>query len=218
MMLIEQEVRDRSARRYRAVMSVIYCAIGAMILYFLGMVYVREPLISLAVARFGEGARGVTPIAMILPAFAIFLVPSFLAEKYAERLKIVCPSCDVDISSRTNRVLSTRCCPACGERIVGGGRTHSAAVYKRYVALQSRTFLRYWFWVWPAVGGLAIAWHSLDRSAFQRCPQTLWTAPLIGTVAAGWTWLRTFDRRYVPQLLASATLLGLGAYLFWQAF
>lgn len=216
-MLTEQEVREMSARRTWVVLPMMTGAIGAVFLYLIGMGYFREPLISLAMNRFGDTARGITPIALILPAFAIFLLPSCLAAKYVDHFKTVCPSCHEDISSGTDRVLSTRCCPACGERILGGGRTHSAAVYKRYQALRSRHFLKFWLWAWPAFGGLVIAWQLFDRSAFQRCPQCLWNGPLIGTATAGWAWLRTFDRRYVPQLLVSVVLLGLGAALFWQA-
>jgi len=216
-MLTEQKVREMSTRRTWAVLPAMTCAIGAVFLYFIGMGYFREPLTSLAVSRFGETVRDITPIALILPAFAIFLLPSCLAEKYAERFKTVCPSCRQDISSRTNQVLATRCCPACSERILGGGRTHSAAVYKRYQALQSRHFLKFWLWAWPALGGLAIALSLFDRSALQRCPQYLWIGPLIGTATAGWAWLRTMERRYLPQLLVSVVLLGLGAAMFWQS-
>ena len=216
-MLTEQEARKVLARQKWAVLPAMTGAIGAVFLYFIGVGYFRELLTSLAVSQFGETARDITAIALILPAFAIFLLPTCLAARYAGRFKTVCLACHKDISSETGRVLSTRCCPACGARVLGGGRTHSAAVYTRYQALRSRHFLKFWLWVWPALGGLVIAWQLFDRSMFQRCPQCLWIGPLIGTATAGWAWLRTFDRRYVPQLLASVALLGLGAVLFWPA-
>ncbi len=215
-MLTEQEVHEMSTRRTWAVLPVMTCAIGAVFLYFIGMGYFREPLTSLAVRRFGDAARGITEVALIFPAFAIFLLPSCLAARYAGRFKTVCPSCGRDISSGTDQVLSTRCCPACSERILSG-RAHSAAVYKRYKAIRSLHYLRLWLWAWPALGGLVIAWQLLDRGAFRQCPQSLWIAPLIGAATAGWAWLRTFDRRYVPQLLTSVVLLGVGAALFWEA-
>src|SRR3954454_2474894 len=118
-MLTEQELREISARRMWAVLPAMTCAIGAVFLYFIGLGRLREPLISLAVNRFGDTARDIIEIALIFPAFAIFLLPSCLAAAYAGRFKTVCPSCDEDISSGTDRVLSTRCCPACGERILG---------------------------------------------------------------------------------------------------
>jgi DNA-directed RNA polymerase subunit RPC12/RpoP len=216
-MLTEQEVREMSSRRTWAVLPAMTCAVGAVFLYFVGVGYFRESLTSLAVNRFGDSARDITPIALILPSFAIFLIPSCLAAKYAGRFKTACPSCKQDLSSRANRVLSTRCCPECSERILVGGRTHSTAVYGRYQAIRSRHFLRYWLWAWPALGGLVITLQVFDRSALQRCTQFLWTVPLIGTATAGWAWLRTLDHRYVPPLLASIVLLGLGAALFWQA-
>jgi hypothetical protein len=216
-MLTEQEVREMSARRAWVVLPAMACAVGAVFLYFIGMGYVREHVMSLAVNRFGETAGHISVLALIFPAFAIFLLPSCLALKYAGRFKTVCPSCNHDVSARTERVLSTRCCPACGERILSGGRTHSAAVYKRYQERRWRRFLSYWLWSWPALGGLVITLHLFDRSAFQQCPQCLWTVSLIGATTAGWAWLRTLDRRYVPQTLASVVLIGIGAVLSWQA-
>ncbi|SIO14388.1 hypothetical protein SAMN05444166_2682 [Singulisphaera sp. GP187] len=217
-MLTEQEVREMSARCKWTVLLAMACAIGAVFLYLVGVGYFRESLTSLAENLFGDTARDLTPISLILPAFAIFLLPSCLAAQYAGRFKTACPSCNQDISCRSDRVIATRCCPACGERILEGGRTHSAAVYNRYLTLRSRHFLKYWFWAWPAFGGLVMMWQLFNRSAFQQCPHCLWTAPLIGTAAAGWAWLRTLERRYIPQLLASVVLLGLGVASFWRDF
>jgi predicted RNA-binding Zn-ribbon protein involved in translation (DUF1610 family) len=216
-MLTEQELRGLEARRRWVIMPAISGATGAVFLYLVVMGHFRQPLTSLVKARFGVTVGDITEVALILPAFVIFLLPSCLATHYAQRFRSLCPSCNKDISPDTERVLSTRRCPACGERILDGGRTHSAAVYKRYQLFRSRHFLKHWFWAWPALGGSIITWELLDRSAFQRCPQCVWTAPLIGTATAGWAWLRTSDRRYVPQLLASVVLLGLGVVLFWQA-
>jgi hypothetical protein len=212
-MLTEKEIRDMSVRRTRAVLPAMTFAILSVFLYLALMGYVRERLTSLAMDRLGGLARDITPIALILPAFAIFLLPSLLAARYAECFKTVCPSCGKDILSRTGRVLLTRCCPACSEQILGG-RTHSAAVYERHLEIRSRYFLRYWLWAWPALGGLVIAWELLDRGAFRQCPQCLWITPLIGISTAGWAWLRTSDRRYLAQLLTSVTLLGLGAAVY----
>lgn len=217
-MLTEQEVREKSARWMWVVLPVMTCALGAVFLYLIGMGSFREPLASQVGNRFGETARDMTEVALIFPAFVILVLPSGLAIRYAGRFRTVCPLCDQDISSGTDRVLATRCCPSCDERILDGGRAHSAAVYKRYQALQSRHVLTYWLWTWPALGGVAIAWQWFDRSAVQECPNSLWFPPLIGIATAGWAWLRTWDRRYVPQLLASVVLFGLGAVVFWRAF
>lgn len=215
-MLTEPEVRAMWARRRWAVFPAMFGAGGAVLLYFAGVGSIVEPLSSLAGSRFGDAARELTPIVLILPAFAVFLLPSCLAARYAERFKTLCPLCCVEITSRSERAIATRCCPSCGARILEGGRAHSPAVYERYQALRTRQFLRRWLWGFPAVGGLAIAWRMIDHLAFQDCPQCLLMAPLIAAATAGWAWLRTFDRRYLPQVLASLVLLGFGVVLFWQ--
>ncbi len=215
-MLTEQAIRQTSKRRMWAILPAMTCAIVAVMLYFVGVGHFREVLVSFAVNRFGETARDITPIVLILPAFAIFLVPTIAAARFADRFKTNCPSCDQDISNKSHQLLATRCCPSCNENIVDGGRVRSVTVYKRYLAVRSRSFLKYWFWAWPGLGLLCITWWLFDQSAFEQCPQCYWLPPLIGTSAAGWAWIRTFDRRYVPQLLASVVLLGVGATIFWR--
>lgn len=215
-MLTEREIREKTARGMRIVAPAMIAAVGGVFLYFIGLISFREPLVALAVGRFGEAARDVIPIALILPAFAIFLLPSCLAAGYAARYRTRCPSCGEDISAGVNRLLQTRRCPECGVRIVEGGRAHSDAAYGRYIDRRSRSFLARWLWAWPALGALAIAWGRLDPSALDQCPQCRWVAPLVGIVAAGWSWLRTSDRRYLPPLLASTAILGLAAALYWR--
>jgi hypothetical protein len=212
-MLTEQELREMSFRRTWAVLPAMTFAILSVFLYFAGMGYLREPLTSLVMYRLGGTAREITRIGLILPAFAIFLLPSLLAARHAQGFKTVCPSCGKVISSWTTRVLLTRCCPACREQILRG-RAHSAAVYNRYQSTRSRHFLRFWLWAWPILGALVIGWELLDRGAFRQCPECLWITPLIGTSTAGWAWLRTSDRRYVAQLLTSVTLFGLAAAMY----
>lgn len=213
-MLTKRGIRELSARRNWVVLPVMMAAVGAVFLYHFGMGQFRQPLTSLAADRFGETAGDVMLIALILLAIPVFLVPALIAASYANRFKVICPSCHEDISSRVDRVLATKSCPLCNERIVSDGRAHSAAAYKRYQERQSCSFVRHWLWTWPVLAGLVIMWQWFDQSAFQECPHWLWKAPLLGTALAGWTCLRTFDRRCVPQLLASLGLLGIGIYLF----
>lgn len=215
-MLTDQEVRSLSARGARVVLSAAASAIAAVFLYLMSMGFLREFLTPVIVAWFGETGRDLAPIALILPALAIFLLPICLATKYAERFKVACPSCREDLSSRVDRILATRCCPICGDRILEGGRARSAEVYRRYQAIRSRLFLRLWLWAWPALGGLSLAWGLLDRSILRDCPQYLWIAPLVGAAAAGWAWLRTGGRGYIPQFLTSILLFGFGVVLFWR--
>jgi len=217
-MLTEQQLREMLARRNRTLLPTMLGAVGGVFLYFAVMGLVREPLVALVVRKAGPIAGELTTIALVFSAFSIFLVPSCIAEKYVARFNLMCPACDRMIPIiRCRRLLLTRTCPECGERILEGGRVRHAAVYKRYEAVRTRRMLRTWGWVWPVLGGLALIWHWLDPTGFQNCPQCLWTSPLVGMVSAGWVWLRTHDRRFAPQFAMSAILFCVGARTFWQA-
>lgn len=216
-MFTDRELREASAKRARVLLPAMAGSVAAVFLYLRSMGLLRDSLTPVAVGWLGEMGRDIIPIALILPAFAIFLLPSCLAVKYTERFKIACPSCREDLSSRVGRILFTRYCPRCGDRILEGRRTRSSEVYKRYQAIRSRRLLRLWLWAWPALGGLFLVWGLFDHSMARDCPQCLWIAPLVGTAAAGWVWLRTGGRGYLPQFLTSVLLLGLGVVLSWRA-
>ena len=216
-MLTEQEIRETLSRHLRAVLPGMIAGVAMLFVYFAILYGFRSSLISLVVARFGETARELTSVALIVPAFAVFLVPACLGERQGRRYTLRCPLCSEEITRLTKRVIATRCCPRCSGQIVEGGRARSSAVYQRYSARKSRRFLAYFFWTWPALGLLAIICSHIDPSIFQDCPQCLWMTPLLGVGVTAWAWLRTFDRRYVAPLLASLALVALGAYLFWKA-
>ncbi len=216
-MLTESEIRDAIRRRMWAVLPVLGCTVGAVMAYLVAVGHYRDPLVAIAVDHFGETAREITPLVLILPAFPIFLVPAICASSYADRFKTICPKCDSNVSSKTGQLLATRRCPSCDQRIVNDGRLRSASVYKRYLRVRSRWFLKYWFWAWPCFGIFCIAWWLVDHSAFQRCQQALWIAPLIGASASGWISIRTYTLRYAPQFLASVVVLSIGGLIFWYA-
>ncbi len=215
-MFTQEQLGESSKRRARVLMPVAVLAVAAVLIYFPVIGLVRDPFVSFVSSHFGEGSRELAPIPLILPAFAIFLVPMALADRYARRFTIVCPSCSSDVTRSTERLLKTRCCPSCEKQIVEGGRVRSTKAYKRYLEYRARALLKHWFWAWPILGASSLAWWFFDRSAFQECPNVLWVPSLVGTAAAGWAWLRTHDRRYVPQFLASVVLFALGATVFWR--
>ncbi len=215
-MLTEQGIDEIRRRQMWALFPAFLGAVAAVFIYFLVIGQVRETVISCVHERFGETASDMTPLALILPAFVVFMLPVLAACAYVDRFKTVCPSCHEDISGQWRQVQVTRCCPSCEQCILEGGRVRSVAVYKRYRAIESRVITRYWMWAWPALGLLGIICWLFDQSALQQCPQCYWLPSLIGSSVAGWAWLRTFSHRYIPPLLVSIVLFGIGAAIFWN--
>lgn len=216
-MLTEQQLRQTVNRRTRVVLPALLFAIVAVFAYLPLAGCFRDSWIAIVDRHLGKQAAEFAPVLMILPAFAIFLIPCVLAENYTQRFKSVCPSCATDITRATRQVIATRCCSACGERIVAGGRVHALAAYQRQRRIQSRSFLKYWLWVWPCFSCVCLTWYWFDPSTLQRCQHFLFLPALVGTVAAGWAWMRTCDPRYTAPLLASSVLFVLGGFAFWQA-
>jgi hypothetical protein len=217
-MLNEAQLRTTVNRRTAVVLPALSVAVISVFAYLIFVGHFRDSWIELVDRTFGENAAEFAPIVMILPVFAIFLTPCVLAEKYNKRYSFICPSCSADITPSTQQVIATRCCSACGERVVSGGRKRDIAVYKRLRQLQFRSFLKYWFWAWPTVAAACLVQNWFDPMALQRCPHLLFFPALIGTVAAGWTWIRTYDCRYIAQFFTSAVLFVFGCVAFWQAF
>ena len=193
------------------------CAVMAVCGYFAGVAPYREDLVAFAEEKFGQPMGDITPILLILPAFLIFLIPILTAAALIDRFKLICPSCERDVSGRFEQLLATRCCPFCDQQIVTKGHTRSATAYKRLITIRQQLFFRKWLWAWPFFGLLAIAWRLIDPSVFQQCPQALFMAPLIGTTAAAWAWIRVSRRLYSPQLLVSIAVLCIGAVFFWNS-
>ncbi len=216
-MLTDNDILRLNRSRFRVLIPTMALAVAAMLGYFALLSLVREPIIALVRSVAGGTAANITPIALILPALGIFLIPCIIAEKSSKRFALLCPDCSADITRRTNRVLATRCCPSCGSQVVAGGRIRGPSVYDRYVKLKTRRFLVYWLWTWPVLGALTIAWYSIAPLGLSRCLHVLFVPSLIGTVASGWSYLRTTDRRYLPQFFASAILLFVGAFAYWNA-
>ncbi len=215
--LTESHIRDTVRRRVAILLPVMTVAVAAMFAYFFLVGALRESIVAYAAFTFGTGFAEFVPALLILPSLLLFLVPGVVAEKYAQRFATTCPLCASDITRSTQQLLATRCCPDCGERVVAGGRKRDIAVYHRYREMQARRALKYWFWLWPLLGGFALTWHFIEPSGFQRCPHFLFLPALIGAAAGAWAFCRTWDRRYVPQTVVSAVLFVAGALAFWHA-
>lgn len=216
-MLTDSEIVRLNRSRVHIRIPTMALALAAMFGYFALVSLVREPILELVRSVAGGTAADITPIALICPALAIFLIPCAIAEKSSKRFALICPDCSADITRKTDRVLATRCCPSCGGQVVVGGRVRDPSVYDRYTKLKARRFLVYWLWAWPVLGTLVTAWHFVSPSAFARCLHVLFLPGLIGTTASGWSYLRTTDRRYLPQFYASAILLAVGTFTYWSA-
>lgn len=195
-------------------------AIAVVVVFgYLGVVaFLRDPLVDVARQRVGRTTAEFVPLALIVPSIAVFLTPLVWAERKCKRFALICPECDSDVTRSTARILATRCCSSCGNRIVQGGLTRPPEVFDRYSRLKQRRFLVFWFWVWPVLGASALVTHWVHPSALANCIQVLFLPGLIGTVATGWAFARTADRRYLPQFGASAIVLAIGTAMFWNAF
>jgi hypothetical protein len=216
-MLNEQKIREAEASARRVMLSVMLCAAGCMLLYLLVLIQFRDAILAVADSRLGDAARPVVMFVLIALVVPLFLAPLMMAAQYATRFRVECPLCGADVLSCAARVLATRACPSCNQRIVEGGRAHSSTVYERYRRIASASFLRVWLWAWPAIGAGAIAMQLLDPSAWRQCPAVLWHSPVFGTCLSGYAWIRTWDRRYLPPFLVSLCLVVPGALLYWRA-
>lgn len=152
----------------------------------------------------------------VFPSIAFFLLPTCFAEIRAKRYSISCSHYTKDLTQSIYKILTTRCCGNCNNRIVENGKLRSNETYARYCQRRWRNYLVYWFWAWPACGVAMLFWHLMDSSAFEHCPHMIFLFGLIGAIATSWAMMRTSDIRYLVQALASAIVLVLGISVFFQ--
>jgi hypothetical protein len=154
-------------------------------------------------------------ILMVLGLIVLFLAPLVLAERYAKRWACRCPECSADVMQRGHAILATRCCPACGARVVEGGRTHDIAVFRRAKRIVGRRVLVWSLWFLPAMAAGVILIDWVFPSVSDETGLLVSVYSLTGLLATGWTFARTRDWRSIPPLVASLALLAVGARLFW---
>lgn len=136
----------------------------------------------------------------ILGAF-VSLAPMMIAAWRIDKFRMYCPLCDADITNAEGVVLATRCCNHCQQRIVQGGRTHSAKVYQRYSSYRLTRLLRRCLWVIPAVCMLALVQSSYDPQMAKRVHENLILCSVLGIVGCTWKFARTRDRRcWLPMI------------------
>ena len=195
----------------------ISIGVGSLITYLAVGALLRESWISELERVVGAGNVDAVLFASILiPFMFVFLIPSIVAERYANRYVPACPHCNHELQSSIGAVISTKCCPSCSAQIVAGKRAHTYATYRRAKEIIGRRFLAYWLWVWPIMAIGELIWWCFDPVAALQC--RIWVAPLIGTVASGYSWFRTFDRRYTWQFVSSTLLLATLGYVAWRAW
>lgn len=214
-MLSTAYINNLSNKRARILVPAATVGVVAMFAYFASAVFWRDSLVASVRQHFGETTAGVLPLALILPALGVFLVPLVWGERKSKRYAFICPNCNADLSRSTRRVIATLCCRSCGTQIVKGRRTHGSDVFDRFLRIEQRRFLVYWFWAWPILGSLILGYHGFDPIAFNDCPHMLFVPGLIGTTAIGWAFARTKDKRYLPQFGAAIIVLCLGVDAFW---
>jgi hypothetical protein len=215
-MFTEHQLRESARIRARVLVPALIVGVAGVFLYIALVALIRESFVSLVASRAGEGIAEYAVIGLALPAFAAFLLPVMIAERYARRFRQHCPGCSEDLTGRMRGVLATRRCPRCEEQIVEGGCPRSWAAYARYESRRFRAGLTLWLWFWPILAAVLLVWACFDRTRLQQSWPGLLIAPVFAAALAAWTWLRTFDRRYFPQLMVSVVLLAMTAALIWR--
>lgn len=212
-MLTEPQICDLARSRGKVLIPAMIASVVGGFAYLMVIGSSRESAVAFIVRYVG---REIAECVLILPAFAVVLTPVAIAGKFSKRFATICPLCSANIDRSTARVLATRCCSACGGRIVAGGRERRVEVYKRYRKVVSLRFLRYWLWAWPMLGAVAQTWYVFDPMSLERCVHFLFLPGLIGASAGGWASLRMRNCRYLPQSIVSAISFATGAVLYWQ--
>ena len=214
-MLSAADINDLSKKRAWILLPAAGVGILAMFAYFALVGYCRDWLVEFARQHVGKIFADLLPLTLICPSVGFLLAPLIWGERKSKRYALICPNCNTDISRFTRRVLATRFCCSCGTQVVEGRRTHGAKAFERFSRMKQRRFLIYWFWTWPVLGLLVLAYYQFDRAAMENCPHMLFIPGLIGIVATGWAFARTMDTRYLPQLAASALVFCFGVNAFW---
>ena len=206
----ESEFRTKSKQRFSLMLLAMCFGLLAMFGYFGLLAFVRADVIAWANNNFGADSEHWIMLPLMIPAVAIFLLPTCVAEHKAKRYSISCPSCSKDLTQSVQRILKTRCCSNCGKRVIENGKMRSNESYARYCQRRWRNYLVYWFWAWPVCGVTMLIWHLIDSSSFENCPHMIFLFGLVGTIATGWALIRTYDYRYLPQTITSTIVLALG--------
>jgi len=212
----DSDLRTKVRQRFWLMFPVVCFSVLAMFCYFGLLTLVRADLIAWGTKNIGAESEKWLFLPLLMMALCIFMLPIYFAERRAKRYSISCPSCGKDHTLLVERILKTRCCSSCGKRVVKDGKMRSKETYARYCQRRWRSYLVYWFWLWPAFGGIILIWRMIDLSSFENCPHMMFIFGFSGTIATGWSLIRTNDRRYLAQAIASAVVLVLGIVAFLQ--
>lgn len=105
-MLAESQLCDVQKKRVRIIFPTMILSVLAVLIYSAIVGTFRDSVVAIEDASFGASIAGIAPILMVLPAFAIFLIPTVLAERQANRLSSVCPACSKDIGRSFQQVIA----------------------------------------------------------------------------------------------------------------
>jgi hypothetical protein len=212
-MYTEHELREMMRRDKWVLLPAMSFAVAAVFVYLIVMGQLRPGFEEALGNHFSKRTADASFVFLIPPAIAVFLAPLLIAERRIKRWNPRCPSCASPLG-RLDKVIATRSCPTCDTQIIVAKRTRPGAAFSRMLDRQSRGFLVYWLWLWPALTTAGFIWWYFDPDKAQAC-RVIWIVPLIGAAVSGWTWIRTFDRRYVLQAIVSSILLGVEFTIFY---
>lgn len=216
-MFTESEITERYKRRQRIMIAGMVVGILGLFAYFGLMFLLKDSFKALATAAFGTTFAEIARIGLVLPGLAVFLASLIYAEQKAGKLRLACPACDVDVMRSHNPILKTRCCHACGQRLIEGGKARGEDVLRRWSRRKQNAFLANWLWAWPSFNAIVLVLHWLNPTAFRNCLPWLFVPGLVGTVAAFWSFARTKNFRYTLPAAISGVLFVVGVLSFWNA-
>jgi hypothetical protein len=205
-LLTAADINTLAKKRNQIMMVALVVGIAGIAVYLTGIGLLFDLFRNPGTHRHPRPEDGFSFLAF-LPVHAILIGTLSWGERKVLRYAITCPNCHADITRVSQKIIATRCCHHCNQRIVEEGRTHGIAAFRRLARIQQRRFLIYWLWVWPIMAAVFFLLSQFDQTMLQNCPQILVAPGILGAVSAGWSFARTLDYRYFPQLIASAAVL-----------
>ncbi|MCA9092647.1 MAG: hypothetical protein KDA68_04120 [Planctomycetaceae bacterium] len=205
-MLTKRQIRNDVYRRSKIVFPYLIFSFFAVLAYF--------PLVQFFVNPPPESTEA---ILLMMPAFAILVIPVVVGQSKANRIQIICPSCGRTLNGLVREILRTHTCPFCSSQIVEGKipTKEALARHQRLIQRIQIRYVQYWVWAWPILSGVAITSDLVFPGSIKGCENVSWFPALIGIVSSCWIILRAKRWSALFPLIISLLLFSFG---IWKYF